>query len=178
MGSLDENVVTRYFIDLAKTAIGSQLSKLPGNSTAPAVIKTRVGKQAPDYPYLVIKLEDTINTTLLGLGGIVVNDNAISYDRIDAFMYTFRVYGKDSINILRNLHQYFDLPNTLSDVVAKTAGGIRSIGQPQIDPRMKNGSYEESSYFTLVWAGHNAIEDNSSSSIDTADVTINLTLLP
>jgi len=174
MTVINEDVVTRAFIDLVKSAVGTSLAEvgLTGAKT-PAVIKTRIGKQAPDYPYFVVSIVDRTNLTAHGTGSFVSDNDLTSYDRIEGFLYSFRCYGKDSINIVNYLHQYLDIPSVLEAVRADTGGAIKIVNNPTPLPLVVGGDYIESSYFTFLWASHNAIEDPNSSLIETITITYN-----
>lgn len=174
MTVIDEDVVTRAFIDLVKTAVGTDLAEigLTGSKT-PAVIKTKVGKQIPDYPYIVVNMEDRFNTSPHGTGSTVSEADLTSYDRIESFLYSFRCYGKDSANIINKLHQNLDIPFLLDSIRADTGGAIKTVNAPKKLPLVVGGEYIESSLFTFIWSSHNAIEDPNSSLIETITLTYN-----
>lgn len=169
---IDEDVVTRAFIDLVKKYIGTSLSLIGavGDQT-PAVIKSKVGKGVPDYPYVVIRLEDRLNTTPLGNGSEIDANDITSYDRIETLLYSFRCIGGNAINITNTFHQALNIPFALESIRASTGGAILTVSQPNPKATMVGGEYEESSYFTITWSGHNAMQDPDSSVIDNFTLT-------
>jgi len=171
---IDEDAVTRYFVDLVRSKIGDQLATMSvGGVPTPAVIKTRVGKQIPDYPYVVVSQIDRVNTTPLNMHSEVGVNNLTSYTRIENLMYQFRVIGANANNITNNLHQFFDIPTVLDLVRTDTEGAIRTVSKITPLPVSIGGDYVESAYFTINWSSYNSIEDADSGLIETITLTYN-----
>ena len=173
--AIDEDIVTRAFINMVKTAIGTSLAEVGATGAkTPAVIKTRVGKRAPDYPYVVVKLEDRISKSPHLMHSEVSDADLTSYNRIESFMYSFRCYGTDSINIINNLHQYLTIPNSLDLLRTATGGAVTEVDDPRPLPVAIGGDYIESSIFMLSWASYSSIEDPNSSLIENFTLTYNI----
>lgn len=171
---IDHDSVIKEFIDLTRIAVGAQLSTvLVSDVPTPAVIKKRTGGPTPNYPYIIIGVEDRSNITPHLINKTVNNDDAIVHHRLEDFLISFQCYGENSFSILSQLHQYFDIESVRDSIRSSTGGAIRKIDNVTIDPQPVKDMFIESHHFNLVWGSENTITGPVDCTIETVTITYN-----
>lgn len=94
-----------------------------GNTPAITVIKARQGGPTPPYPYIVLDIVSTIQTSGYKAGTGLDSNNNPYVETPYKLLLSYTVYGDNANQIAHDLESYFRLDRVLGDITNNTSGG-------------------------------------------------------